>query len=375
MSAEHGSEFVSVLESIPVEGGADWPSRKVVVTGGAGFIGSHLVDRLLDDGFSVLAIDNFDPWYDPAQKQRNLLDARRHPRFQLCRSDLLTMPTEEIERIVGGAEVLFHLAGRPGVQDSWGPGFESGCALNVLVTQRLLEAAAAAGVGRVVLASSSSVYGGGAEVGRRAVSPISPYGVSKAASEQLAAVYGRLGLEVVALRYFTVFGPRQRPDMAFHRLFEALLGGPAFPRRGSGDQRREFTFVSDVVAATVAAGTAPSELVAGQTVDIGGGCVTSLREVMDLVGFIAGRRPRIEPSPSCPGDPAVTVAESAPAAELLGWRPSVSLPDGLDLQWRWHHTRAPGVPALGESALGGRALHGPVVDVRRSGSDGAAVAG
>lgn len=363
MSVEHGSEFE------PIRGSGDKPS-KVVVTGGAGFIGSHLVDRLLEDGCTVLAIDNFDPWYDPEQKRCNLLDAGRDHRFQLSRSDLLTMSGDELERALDGADVLYHLAGRPGVQDSWGPGFESGCALNVLVTQRLLEAASAVGVGRVVLASSSSVYGGGSDAGLRAVNPISPYGVSKAAAEQLATVYGMLGLDVVALRYFTVFGPRQRPDMAFHRLFEALLGGPAFPRRGSGDQRREFTFVSDVVAATLSAGTAPVERVTGRTVDVGGGCVTSLREVMELIGFIAGRRPPVEPRPPCPGDPAVTVADADLAAELLGWQPSVSLAEGLHQQWRWHHHRKLATPATGW-----RVVHVPVVDERCPDSAATVVAG
>ena len=206
-------------------------------------------------------------------------------------------------------------------------------------TQAVLEAALAAGVDRVVLASSSSVYGETAVPGGpRIVNPISPYGASKAACEHLAGVYARRGLEVVTLRYFTVFGPRQRPDMAMHRMFEATRpDGPIFFRRGSGEQTREFTFVRDVAEATAAAATVPSA--AGRTFDIGGGARPSLNDVIAAVGAAAGTAVRVRTVPRPAGDPMATAADTDPTRQLLGWRPVISLRRGLAEQWAWHRRR------------------------------------
>lgn len=334
----------------------------VVVTGAAGFIGSHLVEHLAGAGHRVRGLDSFDPWYDPAAKRANLTavgvagvdrhgadgierSVERHVEGHLERDvvveevDLVEVGHEALVERLDGAAVVHHLAGRPGVQSSWGRGFEATARANVLATQHLLEAALAAGVGRVVLASSSSVYGDGGPVGSRAPAPISPYGVSKLAAEQLAAVYGARGLPVVTLRYFTVYGPRQRPDMAIHRLFAAALGGPVFPLRGSGEQRRQFTFVDDVVAATAAAGSAPLASVAGAELDIGGGSTTSLNEVIELVAELTGRRPPLRPEAGPPGDPRMTEADLAPAERRLGWRPTTGLADGLARQWDWQRAR------------------------------------
>ncbi len=334
--------------------------QRVVVTGAAGFIGSHLVDRLLSGGATVVGVDNLDPWYDPATKRENLAMAMRNPKFTL---ETIDLNRTHLTRTVADADVVYHLAGRPGVQDSWGDGFQQTCDANVAVTQRVFEAAHAASVGRVVLASSSSVYGDGASgdlmgsldshrLGQRlALNPISPYGVSKAAAEQLALVYGERGLDVVRLRYFTVFGPRQRPDMAMHRLFHAAKpAGTRFEKRGDGRQQREFTYVADVVDATIAAGTSTDQTVAGSVFDIGGGCTASLNDVITEIASITGRNPRLRQLSRAPGDPQLTSADLGPAKQTLNWHPATTMTDGLARQWAWHQ-RSPQSPlAIAESS-------------------------
>ena len=267
------------------------PARVSVVTGAAGFIGSHLVELLLDEGHAVIGLDSLDSANSPAQKRANISAAEQHPSFRLVVDDLRRA---DLAGLFAGAATVYHLAARAGVQDSWRQGVTDTWEVNVAGTQAVLEAALAAGAGRVVLASSSSVYGETAASGRpRIVNPISPYGASKAACEHLAGVYARRGLEVVTLRYFTVFGPRQRPDMAMHRMFEATRpDGPVFSRRGSGEQTREFTFVRDVARATAAAGSVPSA--AGETFDIGGGARPSLNDVIAAVGAVTGTAVRVQ---------------------------------------------------------------------------------
>ncbi len=307
-----------------------------VVTGAAGFIGSHLVDLLLDRGRTVVGLDSFDPAYSPDQKKANLAAASRRPSFRLEVGDMRLV---DLPALLAGAGTVYHLAARAGVQDSWGDGFAETWEINVAGTQAVLEAALVAGARRVVIASSSSVYGDTAGPGgSRTLSPISPYGASKAACEHLAGVYTRRGLDVVMLRYFTVFGPRQRPDMAMHRMFESVRpDGPAFVRRGSGCQTREFTFVRDVVAATAAAGT----LVAagGQTFDIGGGAPASLNDVIAEIGELAGAAVPVMTVALPAGDPHATSADCAPARQMLGWCPATSLRRGLAEQWAWHRDR------------------------------------
>lgn len=311
-------------------------SQLAVVTGAAGFIGSHLVDLLLERGHSVIGLDSLDPAYSPAQKRANLAAAERHPSFRLVVDDLRRV---DLAALFAEAATVYHLAARAGVQDSWQQGVSDTWEVNVAGTQAVLEAALAAGVDRVVLASSSSVYGEtAAPGGPRIVNPISPYGASKAACEHLAGVYAGRGLEIVALRYFTVFGPRQRPDMAMHRMFEATRPeGPTFCRRGSGEQTREFTFVHDVAAATVAAATVPAA--AGRTFDIGGGARPSLNDVIAAAGVIAGVAVRVRTIPRPAGDPQATAADAGPARQLLGWRPVTSLRRGLAEQAAWHRQR------------------------------------
>ncbi len=317
----------------------------MVVTGAAGFIGSRLVDALLIQGHRVIGIDDFDPWYDPMRKRANLAHATGHPAFTLVEADLAAEPgvpldLDSLTDLLGGAAVVFHLAGRPGVQDSWGVGFAASVERNIHVSQRVYEAALAAGVGRVVYASSSSVYGASSPSGPdREPAPVSPYGVSKLAGEHLAAVYRARGLPVTSLRYFTVYGPRQRPDMAMHRLFLATEPhGPTFVQRGDGTQRREFTHVDDVVAATIAAGRSPSARDA--TIDVGGGSSVALLEVIDAVERIAAAPVRRRVLPATAGDPSATVADHDLARRLLGWEPSIDLECGLRSQWAWHRRGA-----------------------------------
>ena len=330
-------EYSANGRSAPIE-----QHRFAVVTGAAGFIGSHLTEVLLERGHRVLGLDSFDPARSPAQKATNIAAATSHPSFRLGVGDVRTA---DLARLFDGAGTVYHLAARPGVQDSWGSGRAETWDVNVSGTQAVLEAALAAGVGRVVLASSSSVYGDtAAPGGNRRLSPTSPYGASKAACEHLAGVYSRRGLDIVTLRYFTVFGPRQRPDMAMHRIFEAARpAGPAFVRRGSGSQSREFTFARDVAAATAAAGTV--EGAAGRTLDVGGGVQACLNEVIAAVEELAGRIVPVRTVPRPAGDPRSTVAIIGPTMRALGWSPQTSLKEGLEAQWKWHRRRlAHGLP-------------------------------
>ena len=304
----------------------------MIITGGAGFIGSHVAERFLADGAHVVALDDLDPWYSPARKRTNLVRAGRSPSFELITADAASAAVGEFRE----GDLVIHLAGRPGVQDSWGPGFTDSARRNIELTQAVFEEALAAGVDRVVYASSSSVYGDTAvEGGARRAAPISPYGVAKLAGEQLAEVYRRRGVDIVTLRYFTVYGPRQRPDMAMHRMFAACApGADVFVRRGDGRQRREFTFVDDIAAATVAAALTPAA--ANQTFDLGGGSSASLACVMSLVERVTGQTMRVDERPAPAGDPRATVADTTKARDVLGWAPRVDLAAGLSAQWAWH---------------------------------------
>ena len=297
-----------------------------IITGAAGFIGSHLSEQLLELGENVVGVDNFDPWYDPKAKESNISSAMEHDSFSIFNENILSM---DLSEILEPGDVIYHLAARPGVQDSWGSGFAASVENNVLATQKIFEAALTCGVRRVVFASSSSVYGASATSELKSVAPISPYGVSKAACEQLADVYRERGLDIVAMRYFTVYGPRQRPDMAMNRLFRAALPGTfRFPMRGNGSQRREFTFVKDIVGATICAGNAKLQEVV-EPFDVGGGVSASLGEVMSLVEEITGRPLRVDHEPSAAGDPLITVASTEFTEKTLNWKPTTGLRDGL----------------------------------------------
>ena len=297
-----------------------------LVTGAAGFIGSHLTERLRSQGDDVVAVDSFTDYYDPDRKRQNARDL-----------DVLDLDlqTGDVDRLIGSVERVFHLAGQPGVRASFGAGFELYVQRNVLATARVFEVAAHHGV-RVVYASSSSVYGDAEayptpeEAQPR---PISPYGITKLSCEHLAYAHARAArLDAVGLRYFTVYGPRQRPDMAFTRMLETLAEGSAFHLYGDGSASRSFTYVDDAVSGTIAAMERGES---GSIYNIGGGEEASMTDVFALVQEISGRTLRIERDEAAVGDVRRTSADCTRASEHLGWAASTPLADGLAQHWRW----------------------------------------
>ncbi|HEY8721506.1 NAD-dependent epimerase/dehydratase family protein [Pengzhenrongella sp.] len=311
---------------------------KAMVTGAAGFVGSTLSAQLLADGHEVVGVDAFTPYYDVALKRENV---RRlaGPAFRLVEDDLLTV---DLDPLLADCDVVFHEAGQPGVRDSWGGDFATYLEANVRVTQRLLEAARRAPMlRRFVYASSSSVYGDApayptTEEDRP--SPVSPYGVTKLAAEHLCSLYAsNFGLPTVSLRYFTVYGPRQRPDMAFTRFLTAAAEGRPIELYGSGEQIRDFTFVGDVVAANLLA--ASEDVPSGTVLNVAGGTNTSMLEVIDIINRLSGSPLALNRHPRSDGDVFRTGGDSSLARELLGWKPSVSIEEGLALHWEWVATR------------------------------------
>ena len=308
---------------------------RALVTGAAGFIGSTLTDRLLAEGWMVRGVDSFTPYYDPAAKRANVDDLDDVGDFQLCEADLTTA---ELDPLLDGVDVVFHLAGQPGVRLSWAEGFHTYSETNVEVTQRLLEAARGHALQRFVYASSSYVYGDADVVPTdedQPTRPYSPYGVTKLAGEHLCSAYGRnFGVSTTSVRYFTVYGPRQRPDMAFHRLVEAALNGESFPLYGDGRQVRDFTFVDDIVEATFLAGV--TELPAGTVLNAAGGDSMELLDVIDLVGEVTGAPVELDWRDAQAGDVRRTGGSIERARELLGWAPKFDLRAGIERQVAWH---------------------------------------
>jgi nucleoside-diphosphate-sugar epimerase len=321
---------------------------KTVVTGAAGFIGSHLCERLLQAGHEVVGIDSFSDYYDRELKEQNLRVARQDQAFRLAESDLVDA---ELSRTLRGASIVFHLAGQPGVRPSWGDHFDRYVHDNIVATQRLLEALRDVPIQRFVFASSSSVYGDAEMFPTKESAlprPVSPYGMTKLAAEHLTFVYKRnFGLPATVLRYFTVYGPRQRPDMAFHRFMEALVGDEEIEIFGDGEQTREFTYVSDAVDGTVKAATADVE---GQVINLGGGSRVTVNRVLGTLEDISGIQPRRRHLPAAPGDPRHTGASINLAREKLGWEPRVSLREGLTRQWEWFQQMRNGAQAAPTSS-------------------------
>lgn len=307
---------------------------RTIVTGAAGFIGSHMVEALVDRHNSVIGIDSFTDYYSPETKVRNLSTVLGSPEFQLLRVDLASQP---LEPLFEGVETVFHLAAQPGVRGSWASGFDTYVERNILGTQRLLEASRSFPGLRIVNASSSSVYGNAANYPTSEedpTRPLSPYGVTKLAAEHLCSVYGaNFGLSTVSLRFFSVYGPRQRPDMANYRIIQSAVTGDAFPLFGDGNQVRDFTFVGDVVAANLAAASA--DVAPGSIYNIGGGSSCTLSEMIDLVSTVCHKKVMISRQPPVEGDAVRTGADISKAARDLGWSPNTSLEEGIVAQVSW----------------------------------------
>jgi UDP-glucuronate 4-epimerase len=304
---------------------------RALVTGGAGFIGSHLTAGLLEDGHEAIVVDRLSDYYPPKLKRRNLDAVAAAGDFRFLEADLNDL---DLAALLDGVDVVFHHAGQPGVRSSWGEEFGVYVADNVNATQRLLEAARRHGsLNRFVYASSSSIYGDAASFPTKeeaTPAPVSPYGVSKLAGEHLARLYHRVyGVPAVTLRYFTIYGPRQRPDMAFARFIEAARAGEPIDVYGDGGQAREFTYVGDCVAATRAA----AELGApGLAYNIAGGSETTVLEVLDILSELLGRPVARRHLDAVPGDARRTGADTTLAARDLGYVPGTSLAEGLRAQ-------------------------------------------
>ena len=311
-----------------------------LVTGAAGFIGSTLTDRLLADGVRVTGVDAFTDYYDVSLKRRNIAAALAHQGFQLIELDLGTADLAPLPEV----DVVFHNAAQPGVRASWGREFAAYTQHNVLATQRLLERYKRSKLERIIYASSSSIYGDAESYPTSEAMlprPFSPYGVTKLAGEHLALLYGRnFGLPVAALRYFTVYGPRQRPDMAFHRFCRAMLANEPITVYGDGLQSRDFTFVADAVEANVRAWkrAAPQGVY-----NVGGGSQVTVLEAIALLEKSLGRKARVNLEPRPAGDPLRTRADATRLATDLGYATKVGIADGLAAQADWARTLYGGV--------------------------------
>jgi nucleoside-diphosphate-sugar epimerase len=306
---------------------------KALVTGGAGFIGSTLSERLLAQGAQVVAIDCFTDYYPREIKEQNLAALRAAPGYRFVEGDLNEI---DLTTLLGGVTHVFHLAAQAGVRKSWGRDFATYTTLNIDATQRLLEACVGTPIERFVYASSSSVYGDNVALPMREdmmIQPVSPYGVTKLAAEHLCHLYYvNHQVPTVSLRYFTVYGPRQRPDMGFHRFFSAILDGRPVAQYGDGLQTRDFTFVADAAAATAAAAVRGTP---GGVYNIGGGSRVSLREVFDMLGRVSGRPVTIDLQPPQKGDMRDTYADTSRARADMGFVPAIGLEDGLRAMFSW----------------------------------------
>jgi nucleoside-diphosphate-sugar epimerase len=306
---------------------------KALVTGAAGFIGSTLTDRLLDEGADVVGIDSFTDYYPRAVKERNLAAARGHARFRFVESRI---QDADLPSLLADRTHVFHLAAQAGVRRSWGRDFAIYTTNNIEATQVLLEAARDQAIERFVYSSSSSVYGDDVALPMREDArpqPVSPYGVSKLAAEHLCHLYCvSFGVPAVSLRYFTVYGPRQRPDMGFHRFLRAALHGEPISVYGDGEQTRDFTFVRDAVEANV---LAAARGVPGRVYNIGGGSRVSVNDVLTVLGRITGRQPILARHAEQKGDMRHTYADTTLARAELGFTATVGLEEGLAAEHRW----------------------------------------
>ncbi len=325
-------------------------SEIVLVTGAAGFVGSHVVERLLADGKTVRGVDAFIDYYPRAVKEENLRAAMESDSFELVEADLAVA---DLTPILEGVTSVCHLAAQAGVRASWGTTFSTYIDCNILSSQRLLEAVKDRALSRFVYASSSSVYGETTDLPMREnglTCPVSPYGVTKLAAEHLAVLYNRnYGVPTVSLRYFTVYGPRQRPDMAFHRFIRSGLLGEPITIFGNGHQTRDFTYVGDIVAATVAALESGPE---GGVLNVGGGSRVTLNEALDAIESTLGIKLERRYIERARGDVTDTLADNSRARDMLGFRPTVGLEEGLALERGWMESAVltPGAAANEEAS-------------------------
>jgi nucleoside-diphosphate-sugar epimerase len=323
-----------------------------IVTGAAGFIGSHVVEALLNQGETVIGVDQFNDYYPPAFKWSNVDRFADHPNFRLVEGDIQTL---DWNRLLDGVTVIYHQAAQAGVRASWGESFRHYTERNINATQVMLEAAKdAKSLQRFVFASTSSIYGNAETLPTSEAIPplpVSPYGITKLAAERLCGLYcDNFGVPFVSLRYFTVYGPRQRPDMGFHKFFKAAIEGEAIPIYGDGQQTRDFTFVSDIVNANLLAAKAPDAI--GEIINIGGGSRVVLADVLDMMEAIVGfpiKRNHIE---KARGDARHTAADISKARRILGYDPQVTLREGLTQEWEWIQQLYPVVAAAERVAIG-----------------------
>jgi len=314
---------------------------RCLVTGVAGFIGSHLAENLLSNGHEVLGVDCFLDYYPREIKEKNLEELKKSSKFQFMEADLLKL---DLVPIVQKYDAIFHLAAQAGVRASWGESFSIYTENNIRATQRLLEACKGQKIKKFVLASSSSIYGDAERMPtseENTPQPVSPYGLSKLACEHLCYLYWKnYKIPYVALRYFTVYGPRQRPDMAFHKFLQAVLQGKEIDIYGDGNQTRDFTYISDVVTATVKA--METQAVA-EVLNIGGGSPVTLWQVIQMIESVTGKKVQFRKLEEQKGDVRHTAADITKAQRLLGYRPKIRLEQGLQKQFLWQIKIQPGV--------------------------------
>ena len=306
-----------------------------IVTGVAGFIGSHLAEALLKQGAKVTGIDQFNDYYDQQLKQDNVANLKQYARFNLIKANIQELDWLELLQSV---DVVYHQAAQAGVRSSWGKDFYHYTERNINATQVILEGAKQVqSLRRIVYASSSSIYGDAITMPTPETlcpQPVSPYGITKLGGERLCWLYEKnFGVPVTALRYFTVYGPRQRPDMAFHKFFKAAIKGESISIYGDGKQTRDYTYVSDAIAANLAAGEVPDAI--GEAFNIGGGSRVSLIELLDIMEQVIGYPIAKNYVAQAVGDARHTSADVTKAHKILNYTPQVSLPQGLAQEWNW----------------------------------------
>ena len=310
---------------------------KSIVTGCAGFIGSHLSERLLDIGHEVIGIDCFTDYYSRKQKEENISEFINHEGFTFIEDDILNI---NLEKLIDDVDYIFHQAAQPGVRFSWGENFEIYTRNNILATQKILEACREHKIKKLIYASSSSVYGNIKSLPMKETDtpkPISPYGVSKLAAEHLCYLYYKnYNVPSISLRYFTVYGPRQRPDMAFYRFISAILTGDEIEIYGDGNQTRDFTFISDIIDANILAMN--SEINNAEVFNIGGGSRKTLNDIVKIIEDIIGKKVRVRYVEKQKGDVRHTYADISRANEELGYKPKTGIKNGLEREIEWLRT-------------------------------------